>query len=112
MYNLATNLSLKSALLLLLGQVSGESALAQVVLDCALFGRSTLGEGDGSAEGTGERRVLELGNADTGSATDGSRAGHAGWHLDGDGEIHGLSSRQAANANAGNVLGDCCGLEG
>jgi hypothetical protein len=69
-------------------------------------------EGDGATEGAGKGRVLELGNADARGAADGAGAGHARWHLDGDGEVHGLGSGETADADTWDVLGDGCGLEG
>lgn len=91
---------------------TGESALGQVVLDSSLLSGSGLSEGNGSTEGTGQCGVLETGNADVAGAANLALAGHASGHLDGNGEVGDGSSRQTANANAGNILGDFSILEG
>ena len=85
---------------------TSEAALLEVVLDGTLLGSGGLGECDRSTEGTGKSAVLELGNTGVGGASDGAGAGHASWHLDGDGEVHGLSSGETANADAWDVRGN------
>jgi hypothetical protein len=68
-------------------------------------------ESDGSTEWASKSAVLELGNADVGSASDGAGAGHTSWHLDLDWEVGGLGSGETANADTWDVGGDLCGLE-
>lgn len=98
---------------LLLGlERASEPLLGEVVLDGSLLGTRGLGEGSGAAERTGESGVLHADNADVAGATDGAGAGHTLRHLDSDGEVHDLRSRQTTNSDAGNVLGDLRILEG
>lgn len=98
---------------LLLGlEGTGEPALGEVVLDGPLLGGCALGESDGATEGTGEGGVLHAGNADVVGTANGAGAGHASGHLHGDGEVHGGSTRETANADAGNILGHLGLLEG
>jgi len=88
-------------LLLVVGSESaGEAALAEVELDGTLLGSR------GATEWAGESSVLELGDANVGCTAGRAGAGHTSGHLDGDREIHGLSSRETTNTNTGNVLGN------
>lgn len=98
--------------LLLALESTGESALGQVVLDGALLGGSALGEGNGATEGSCQCGVLETSDAHVAGTANLALAGHASGHLDGNGEVGGGGSRETANANAGNVLGDLSVLEG
>lgn len=99
-------------LLLLSLEATSKAALSQVVLDGTLLGSGALGKGSRATEGTGQSRVLQTDNADVAGTADGALAGHASRHLDVDGEVGGLGSRQTANANTGHVLGDLGVLEG
>jgi hypothetical protein len=87
-------------------------ALAKVVLDGALLGRSGLRESRGSTKRTCKRRVLHADDTHVGSASSSALASHASGHLDLDGEVHGRCGRQTADADARDVLGDLCVLEG
>jgi hypothetical protein len=94
-------------LLLVVGSESaGEAALAEVELDGTLLGSRGLSECNGATEWAGESSVLELGDANVGCTAGRAGAGHTSGHLDGDREIHGLSSRETTNTNTGNVLGN------
>lgn len=110
--NAASNRPVGNHLLLLSLEATSEALLGQVVLDGPLLGSGALGECSGAAKGTGERGVLHADDADVGGATDGAGAGHASGHLNSDGEVHGLGTRETANANARDVLGDLSVLEG
>lgn len=94
------------SLLLVGSESTSEAALAEVVLNGALLGGSGLGEGDGAAKWAGKGTVLELGNAGVGGASDGAGAGHASWHLDGDGEVHGLCCGETTDADTWDILGN------
>lgn len=87
-------------------------ALAEVVLDGPLLCTCGLNKGNGASEGTGERLVLDLGDADVAGASNVGSAGHASGHLDLDGEVLDRGARETTDANAGNVLGHLGFLEG
>lgn len=91
---------------------AGHVALAEVVLDRALLSGSALGEGSRATERTSEGRVLHANDADVGGATGGTGAGHASGHLDLDGEVLDGGGGETSNADTGDVLHDCCVLEG
>ena len=59
-----------------------------------------------STEGAGEGAILEASDADVVNTSDGALAGHAGGHLDGNGEIRGGDGGEAADGETGNILGD------
>jgi len=97
--------------LVLAENATSHVTLAEVVLDSSLLGTGGHGEGSGATEWASEGSVLEADDADVVRATSGTRAGHASWHLDLHWEVGGLGSRETANSDAGNVLGDFSILE-
>lgn len=104
----------KNTLLVILlvgGEGASEAALGQVVLDGTLAGGGRLREGNGAAKGAGDGGVAETSDADVVGASNRSRAGSSSGHLNGHGEVHGLGSREAGNAEAWNVGGDLGLLE-
>jgi hypothetical protein len=94
------------------GDLTSKAALAQVILDGTLLGSSRLCESDGPAERSCKSGVLELSDTDTRCTGNSAGAGHTGWHLDGDGEVHCCCSGETTDTDAWYVLGDGCGLEG
>jgi len=93
-------------------ETTSHMTAAEVVFHRAFLGRRRLHKGHRATERPGKRGVLETQNADVVNAACAAGASGAFGHLDLDGEVGGLSSGEAANANAGHVLGDLCVLEG
>ena len=91
--------------------VANLHALLEPVGNGALPCRGRLGEGNGATKGTGSGAVSDASDADVVDTSDGGVAGHAGGHLDLHVEFGAGGERDTLDTEAGDVLGDCSGLE-
>ena len=87
-------------------------ALLEAVGNGALAGGGVLGKGGGAAKGAGAGAVADADDADVLGVADGALAGHAGGHLDLQGEVGVGGEGEALEAEAGDVLDDVGLLEG